>query len=152
MKTHLYLLPVAAVLLSACGTTKDEGDATVAQKPAFKGTRVWNVGGMSIGNRSTAEEPAPEEPIGPGTLEAELAASPAEPLPEGTAPTLDANIMPDGNPAEPAEPVGQSPFDPALQPPADGASPAPPDAAPPAVPDAGTAVPSPAPPPETPAN
>jgi hypothetical protein len=89
-------------------------------------------------------EPVAEEPIGPGTLEAEIAASPGEPLPEGTAPVLDANIMPDGNPGEATEPVGQSPFDPALQNPPGNASPP--------APDAGAAVPPPPPPPEVPAN
>jgi hypothetical protein len=144
MKPQILLLPIAAVLFSACGTPDTEGETAEAPKPAFTGNKVWNVGGMTIGSRTPAMDPISEEPIGPGALEAELAASPAEPMPEGTAPVLDANIMPDGNPGETTEPVPQSPFDPALQnPPAEAAPPAP---------DAGAVVPAPPPPPEAPAN
>lgn len=118
----LLTAAAAAALLAACGTPK-EGETTEAPKPATTGTRVWSIGGMSVGGVGGSTAPIGEEPMGPdaslagpGPLEAAIAANPGEPLPEGSAPTLDANIMPDGNPGDPplsAEP--QSPFDPALQ-------------------------------------
>ena len=144
MKPQLVLLPFAALLFASCGSPDTEGETAETPKPAFTGNRVWSVGGMTIGTRASAVEPVLEEPIGPGALEAEIAASPGEPLPEGSAPTLDANIMPDGNPAETTEPVPQSPFDPALQ--------NPPGGAPTPAPDAGAPVPAPPPAPEAPAN
>jgi hypothetical protein len=151
MKPQLVLLPLAAAIFSACGTPETEGEAAEARKPAFKGTRVWNVGGMTIGNRmSSTVDPISEQPIGPGGVEEELATTPGEPLPEGTTPTLDANILPDGAPAEPAEPLPQSPFDPALKNPPEGTAPAapgtgaeiPPPAPVPAAPATGTPAPS----------
>ena len=131
MKPIRTLLPLLAVFFSACGTPENEGETAEASNPAFTGGRVWNVGGMTVGTRSPTVAPISEEPMGPdaslagpGPLEDALAASQAEPLPEGTAPTLDANIMPDGNPGETPNPVPQSPFDPALKnPPASNSPP-----------------------------
>lgn len=144
MKTPLVLFPIAAVLLSSCGTPDTGAESSETPKPAFTGNKVWSVGGMTIGSRTSAIDPILEKPIGPGSMETELAANPEEPMPDGAAPTLDVNIMPDGNPSESTEPVPQSPFDPAVQ--------NPPGEVPPPAPDAAVEIPAPPPPPEAPAN
>lgn len=168
---YTLLTAASAALLASCGTPKD-GETADAPKPAATGARVWNIGGMSVGGVGGSTAPIGEEPMGPdaslagpGPLEAAIAANPAEPLPEGSAPTLDANIMPDGNPGEPPLAEPQSPFDPALQnppggtsvtpSPVDPAAPAPPAVVPPSEPPPAPApgveiVPPAAPPPETP--
>lgn len=159
MKPTRKLLTIAATaaLLSACGTPKNEGETTETPKPAFTGGRLWSVGGMTIGNRDSAIAPISEEPMGsdaslagPGALEADLAANPSEPMPEGAAPTLDANIMPDGLPGETPAVEPQSPFDPALQNPPVGTTPGTPAGETPAPPPpapSGEIVPPPPPPP-----
>lgn len=136
MKAPRILLPLVAIVLPACGTPDSDGELTESPKPAFTGGRVWNVGGMTIGSRTPPTlEPIQEEPLNPTLVDAGQALSPGEPMPAGAAPTLDANVMPDGNPAEPAgaaaptdstTPAPQSPFDPALQnPPGNVPAPAP---------------------------